>query len=310
MIKTAFKNNEEFTRIEKERLKTLEEEIGKCEICKKYKRNPSIPVVGLPLAKNFNEVLTVDLGQLEGSLFLVMLDWATGYCQAKWIKNKKPNEIIEGILEKWISYFGAPSKILSDGGREFQNDDFLEFSEKFGIELLSTASESPWGNGKCEKAVGILKEGLEKLKEENIRNKEYALTWIVSAKNEIITNSGFSANQKVFSTYNRSQERLEMNPAELEELTENEKLKEILETQQKVRESFRSTECRNRIKRALKAKIRTHKLEEAVLGDKVFYKRKNEKKWRGPGKVIGVEGKTVKTVKHGGLFREVHKIHV
>ena len=51
--------------------------------CKKYRKNPSKPVVGLPLASRFNEVLTLDIGELEGDKFVVIVDWATRYCQAK-----------------------------------------------------------------------------------------------------------------------------------------------------------------------------------------------------------------------------------
>ena len=47
------------------------------DICRKYKRNPSRPVVGLPLAENFNGVLTVDLGGAYEDRFLVIVDWAT-----------------------------------------------------------------------------------------------------------------------------------------------------------------------------------------------------------------------------------------
>ena len=34
----------------------------------------------------------------------------------------------------------------------------VEFTKKWEIELKCTASENPWGNGKCEKVVGLLKE--------------------------------------------------------------------------------------------------------------------------------------------------------
>ena len=62
-----------------------------------------------------------------------------------------------------------------DGGREFQNEEIAEFTEKFGIELRCTASESPWWNGKCEKVVGLRKGTMRKFKEEGVRRKEYAL---------------------------------------------------------------------------------------------------------------------------------------
>ena len=40
-------------------------------------------------------------------------------------------------------------------------------------------------------------------------------------------------------------------------------------------------------------------------GDKVYYKRNNNSKWKRPGCVIGQEGKSV-LVKHGGEYVRVH----
>lgn len=33
-------------------------------------------------------------------------------------------------LERCLSYFGPPGKIISDGGREFQNEDLIKFMER------------------------------------------------------------------------------------------------------------------------------------------------------------------------------------
>src|SRR5215469_1026125 len=103
--------------------------------------------------------------------------------------------MIEGVMVKWISYFGAPQSTLADGGREFQNEEFIEFTEKWGIEMLGSASESPWSNDKCVRMVGLLKEGMRKLKEDGVKDKKMCLAWMVSAQNGMM-NSGFSPNQK------------------------------------------------------------------------------------------------------------------
>ena len=55
--------------------------------------------------------------------------------------------------------------------------------------------------------------------------------------------------------------------------------------------------------------VREHKIEEAIIGDEVFYKRENEQEWRGPAKVVGISGKTV-IVKHGDSLREIARVHI
>ena len=74
---------------------------------------------------------------------------------------------MEYLVMKWISYFGAHKRILSDGGQEFQNEEMAEFTKKWGIELSCTANESSQTKGKYKKVLGLLKEIMRKLKEES-----------------------------------------------------------------------------------------------------------------------------------------------
>ena len=59
---------------------------------------PERPWVGMKLGKVFNEVVAMDVGELEGEKFLVMIDLATHYCQGGWIRNKTPKEIIQVFI--------------------------------------------------------------------------------------------------------------------------------------------------------------------------------------------------------------------
>src|SRR5215469_8077731 len=88
----------------------------------------------------------------------------------------------------------------------------------------------------------------------------------------------------------------------------SDKLGEIMDIQRRTKKEWLRLEYDERIRRALKGKIKVTK-EEAQLGDKVFSKRKKENKWRGPGKVIGIDNKTV-MIKHLALLRNVNKIHI
>ena len=50
-------------------------------------------------------------------------------------------------------------------------------------------------------------------------------------------------------------------------------------------------EANSHLIRALEKNVWEHKLEDALKGDKIYYKRENEK--RSPVKVIGIDGKIV-----------------
>ena len=292
--------------------KLLTEVIDSCEVCRKYKRNPAKPVVGFSWGTIFNETIAIDIGEIEEKKFLVIVDMATRYCQAFWIRDKKPETIIRTLIEGWFAIFGAPSKILSDNGGEFQNEKVRRMTERWNIKVLVTAAESPWSNGLCEKTVGILKESLRKMREDEEVDSMEALRWVVCARNCLMNNGGFSPNQLVFGKNPILPNLMgdeSSSPASREKGSEEKIVRDTLNALHKAREVFVKNESCNKIRVALNKKVREHKLQEAVVGDEVFYKRENEYEWRGPAKVVGVSGKTV-IVKHGDSLREIARVHI
>lgn len=291
--------------------KLVNDLIYNCEICKKYKRNPAKPVVAFSWSKIFNDAIAMDIGEIEERKFLVIVDLATRYCQAYWISNKKPETIMKTILEGWFAIFGAPSKVLSDNGGEFQNEKVRRMSEQWNIKWMATAAESPWSNGICEKTVGILKESLRKMRDEEV-DSNLALRWVVCARNCLVNNGGFSPNQLVFGKNPILPNLIGetgSSPASREKGMEEDMVRDTLNAMHKAREVFVKNESCRKIRIALNKRVREHKLEDAIVGDEVFYKRENEHQWRGPANVIGVAGKTI-VVKHGDSLREVARVHI
>ena len=76
-----------------------------------------------------------------------------------------------------------------------------------------------------------------------------------------------------------------------------------LNTLHAARKAFIESENCEEIKRALRHNIRA-KLEKYETGEKVYFKREDSNKWRGPGVVIG-QDKQVVFVRHGGYYVRV-----
>ena len=112
--------------------------------------------------------------------------------------NKKPSTIIRGIFTNWITFFGAPKKILTDNGGEFKNPEMRALGEAFNFKVMTTAGESPWSNGICERLNGILGTLVSKIVDDVNCDVYTALAWAVSACNAFDNNSGYSPNQLVF----------------------------------------------------------------------------------------------------------------
>ena len=128
----------------------LKDVCSSCQICKIYKRPPPIPVVGLSMAREFNETVAMDLKEWtkdESNVwFLHLVDHATRFSQSIVIRSKSKEVIVNGIFKIWMTVFGHPQKFLVDNGGEFNNSEFHEFCESLNVKVKTTAAESPWSN--------------------------------------------------------------------------------------------------------------------------------------------------------------------
>ena len=277
----------------------------KCLICIKRQKPPLRPVVCLPMASTFNEVLAVDLKAWGKYHFLVMVDLATRFCQATVVPNKAPSTIIKGLFKSWITLFGAPKKLLSDNGGEFNNKDVLTLGGKFNMKILTTAAESPWSNGVCERLNGILGERVAKILSESKCDLDLALAWAVSAQNALSNHSGFSPNQLVFSFNPAIPDVFNSEPPALEPAIPSEIVRQNLEALHQSRRDFVRRESDEKYKRALRCRVRPTRSDHLANGDNVFYKRNASDDWCGPGVIIGIDNKQF-IVRHGGQIVRVH----
>ena len=78
------------------------------------------------------------------------------FCAATVIKNKLITMAIKGFFIPWITTFGAPSKLLTDNGCEFNNVEMRGTGEAFDIKVMTTAAKSPWSNGVCERLNAVI----------------------------------------------------------------------------------------------------------------------------------------------------------
>ena len=281
---------------------------NECDVCRRYKRPGPKPVVSLPLARRFNEVIAMDLKSWGNKYFLVMVDLYTRYCSAVVISNKNASTIINGVFLNWIVFFGVPGKILSDNGGEFNNEEMRSLGEAFNIRIMNTAAESPWSNGVCERLNAVLGSMVNKVLADCPGcNLNVALAWVVAARNSLSSFSGFSPNQLVFG----------QNPAipgvfydrlpalEGKEIASSEMVRNNLNALHAARRAFTQAESSERIARALRHNVRETDPGILQCGDEVYYKRLGSAEWRGPGNIIGIDGKQF-LVKHGGAYARVH----
>ena len=126
------------------------------EICIRYKKTEPRPIVGFTLGSYFNKNIAIDIKEINSNKVLHLIDHATRYSVRVRIPSKENSDIINAIFKHWITYFGTPGSILTDNGREFNNQSLRDMAQNLNIIVRTTLAESPWSIGLNERDDGIL----------------------------------------------------------------------------------------------------------------------------------------------------------
>jgi hypothetical protein len=297
LLKDAKKWDKEYTQM-------LENITKSCDICKRFAKTPSRPVVALPMASSFNEVVAVDLKKWEGGHILHIIDMWSRFSMSTFIRRKRPSDIIEGLMVKWISIFGVMGALMSDNGGEFNCDEVREVASILNIKLHTTAAHSPYQNGLCERVHGVIDGILHKLKMQYPKiDINILLGWANMAKNSLHINHGFSSHQLVFGRNPNLPNILSDKLPALEGKTMSIIFAQHLNTLHTAREEFIKSEASERIRRALRHKVRMTQ-QKYECGQSVYYKRDGKTQWLGPAKVVAQDGKLI-FIRHGGALLRV-----
>ena len=291
----------------------LDEINGKCDVCKRYAKTPPRPVVGLPMASEFNEKVAMDLKQWKGRWILHIIDMWSRYTISAIINRKRPSDVVNALMQKWIGVFGIMGSIMTDNGGEFSSDEMREIMSILNVKVITTAAESPFQNGLCERVHSVTDRMLLKLEEENQKlDSQTLLCWANMARNSLQMWNGYSSHQLVFGRNPKLPGIMTDALPALEGITSSEIFAQHLNMLHKSRSAYIQTEADERIRRALRTKVRASE-EVFEKGDTVYYKREGKERWLGPATVVFQDGKVV-FVRHGGVFVRVspnrlNKVH-
>ena len=297
----------------------IEKYTNSCQRCKDAAQPKPKPKVSLPLANNFNDVLAFDLTfwndpLLNKTVIIAhFIDLATRLSAASVISSKDPNLVINALVKSWLNVFGAPNKAFTDNGGEFANAKLIELMEHLGIEFKATAAESSFSNGINERHHAIIKNILNKIRSDhNDTPVDIILSYAVFAKNCLVDNLGFSPHQRVFGRSPNLPTIMSNNPCSTNTDIKSDIVSKHMNLLNETRKAYMSAESSDRIKRALNSRIYVSDAP-FYYGERVYYwKDSVDKKlhgWKGPGTVIGSEGKIV-IIRQGSFIQRAHETKV
>ena len=292
---------------DKETKKVVTKIHERCLTCKRFSQTPPRPVVSLPAASEFGEVLTMDLKEVKVHRFRYifhMIDAFTRFTVSVFINDKKPETIVHHSMLHWVSHYGRPGKIWTDVGGEFNNDTVRQMAEAIGTKVDTGAGYSAWMNGLNERNHCVVDRCFAKIVNDYPRmDPATALAWAVTAKNSFPMTGGFSSFQLVFGKEPKLPNIMTDRLPALEGVTTSESVAAHINALYAGRKAFAEVQCEEKVRRALRHKVRAvERLYEA--GEKVYYRRDGDKaKWRGPATVLGNKGSVHFLVHQGDVVR-------
>ena len=281
-----------------------------CPDCMESRRPHPHPPAGDREQPALWEILGTDVFEFEHEdlkyKFVLWLDRASGLAFVDHLQTYKGNweppskDLIRSFV-RWLHVNPAPVWIISDSGRQYTSEEFMEFCGRSGIGLMTAPAEAHWIMGNEESTINILKGATRKLMvEEPALRVEHAMVLAAHGHNSTIGPHGFSP----FQWTRGPSPTVEL---VLPGLDPKLAFKGLLELKEKARVSYEIEH----------AKVRLSKLNNAVgrpattftPGALVMLWRQKMKPgkavghWQGPVRVLLQEGSTVWTASGSTLVR-------
>ena len=138
---------------------------AKCRICNtsKHFKVEKIKTSGRYESNNLFEKIAIDLkGPIRSDKYqcnlstnffylLVMIDAYSRYVEVAVLKRIRSKDIINAIKKHWLDKHPSPKELLSDQGRQFISQEFLEFRTNHHIKHRFTTPYNPQCNGIVER---------------------------------------------------------------------------------------------------------------------------------------------------------------
>jgi hypothetical protein len=157
---------------------------------------------------DFNYSIYVDIMYIDGQLVLHVVDEATRYQVARWLKDISAKHTWDILRLYWIdTYIRPPELITYDTGKNFISKEFCQYAQSLAITTKSVPVEAHWSIGLVERAHLILRRVYKIITNEcSGTTKEMALQIAVKAVNDTAGPNGLVPTLLVFGAYPRINE--------------------------------------------------------------------------------------------------------
>jgi transposase InsO family protein len=116
------------------------------------------------------------------------------YTLSAFVARKKPCNIIDALMKECVGRFGVMGCLITDNGGEFNSDEVRKIKSILNIGLCTTAADSPFQNGLCERVHAITDMMLTKHHADYGKvNLQTLLSWANMTRNSLQMWNGYSS---------------------------------------------------------------------------------------------------------------------
>lgn len=141
--------------------------VRNCKSCLKIQKDKAMEPI---LLQNAPErpwsIVATDLFHLKGKDYILIADAYSGYFDMKELTNITSSTIINA-LKNWFATFGIPDILQSDGGKQYDCEEFRQFNKQWNFTHRISSPMFPRSNGLAERYVQEAKNLMKKCLEDN-----------------------------------------------------------------------------------------------------------------------------------------------
>ncbi|GJZ27535.1 reverse transcriptase domain-containing protein [Tanacetum coccineum] len=241
------------------------------------------------------------LGKVK--FLIVAIDYFTKWIEAKPVATITGSQIKRFVWDNIVCRFGLPGEIISDNGKQFQDNPFKDWCEKLCIRQHFASGKHPQTNGLVERANHSLGEGIKARLDERSKNWMEELPHVLWAHRTMIKSSNgdtpfsLTYETKVVIPSEIDMPTLRTSEVNLEENKEAREINLHLLEEQREQAAIREAKSKAKMEMYYNSKVRSVSFK---LGDLVYRNNKASRvedtgklgpKWEGPYEVTEALGK-------------------
>ena len=267
-------------------VKMIEHLTKYCHQCQMNNKAPGRFKFTLKDDLDFNFEIIVDVMYLDGKPVLHIVDTATAFQAARFLKDMSARAAWDTLKLCWIdTYLGPPDYIVHDAGKNFVSTEFKQNARSLSIEVKEVPVEAHNSIGKVERYHAPLRRAFDTIRADlpGDVNPDIILQMAVKAINDSAGPNGLVPTLLVFGAYPRLTDDSPPSPS----------ITQRAEAVRKAMKEIQRLHAERQIKDALATRNGPNTTETISLPPNSDVRIWREKeKWTGPFKLISTDGET------------------